>query len=144
MKVQAPPTLTNTPKGGLVAVDPRADGAGDAAAKRRKLTMSLSRPMALDQRFMFNGAAFGDAVQVMDRSAADVVQHARADGFAGWAAPSAAPEVPASAALAGSPLRSRAPSPLEDRIDDPREPVPLACRVRRRPCRINGPAGSTA
>ena len=144
MKVQAPPTLTNTPKGGPVAVDARLDGAGDATAKRRKLTLSLSRPMALEQRFMFNGAAFGDAAQVMDRSAADVVRHARADRFEGRVAPSAAPEVPASAALAGAPLRSRAPSPLEDRIDDPRGPVALACRVSRKPCRINGPAGGIA
>ena len=102
-QAQAPPTVAIAPKAAPQAERP-------AAPKRRKLHMSLPRPMALEQRFMFDGAAFGDAVQVMDRSVGDAVRHAGSDRFAGRAAPSAAREVPASAALAGAPLPSRAPA----------------------------------
>ena len=115
---QAPPAAAAT----LLATLRTATGAAPQsvmpeAPRRRRLNAALPRPMALEQRFMFDGAAFGDVVNVVDRSAGDVVRHAGSDRFAGRVAPSAAREVPASAALAGAPLPSRAPAPLEDRVD---------------------------
>jgi len=80
-----------------------------AAPQRRRLHAALPRPMALEQRFMFDGAAFGDVVTVVDRTAGDVVRHAGADRFANRAEVRAASERAPVASMAQASVPVAAP-----------------------------------